>query len=65
MPIKHIKAAAELYAVSVDWLIGISGDWEQNQMVDQQRDLLSSFHRSRVNHYSKIIAEQIQAENAT
>ncbi|AMK75629.1 MULTISPECIES: helix-turn-helix domain-containing protein [Methylomonas] len=65
LPIRLLKAAAEVYVVSADWLLNLSDDWEQGENVGDQRDLIATFHRSRVNHYSKLIAEQTQAENAT
>lgn len=64
LPIRLLKSAAEFYAVSADWLLGLSEDWEQEQVVSQQRDLFATFHRSRVNHYSKLIAELLQAEHS-
>ncbi|OHX37838.1 hypothetical protein BJL95_04500 [Methylomonas sp. LWB] len=58
LPIKFLKAAAETYAVSVDWLLGLI-EWEKE---DAGRDLLAGLQRIHLKHYSTLVARQADAD---
>lgn len=64
IPLKLIRAAAEVYNVSTDWLLGLSDDWETDDIeIRKQRDFLAALERLHVENYSKTIAKQIQQDN--
>lgn len=58
LPIKFLKAAAETYSVSVDWLLGLI-EWETE---DAGRDLLTGLQRIHLKHYSTLVARQAEAD---
>ncbi|ANE54424.1 helix-turn-helix domain-containing protein [Methylomonas sp. DH-1] len=62
LPIKLLKAAAETYDVSADWLLGLADDWECSLKIDLQRDFLTGLQRIHLKHYSKLVARQAEAD---
>ncbi|MDT4330863.1 helix-turn-helix transcriptional regulator [Methylomonas sp. MED-D] len=58
LPIKFLKAAAETYSVSVDWLLGLV-EWERE---DAGRDLLAGLQRIHLKHYAELVARQAEAD---
>ncbi|WP_197488557.1 helix-turn-helix domain-containing protein [Methylomonas koyamae] len=62
LPIKLLKAAAETYDVSADWLLGLTDDWERSLKIDLQRDILTGLQRIHLKHYSQLVARQAEAD---
>jgi len=58
LPIKFLKAAAETYSVSTDWLLGLV-EWEKE---DAGRDLLAGLQRIHLKHYAELVARQAEAD---
>lgn len=61
IPVWVIKRAAEVFAVSADWLCGIvDDDWELCPEIRRQRDFLAIMERLHVESYSKTMATQLK-----
>jgi DNA-binding XRE family transcriptional regulator len=59
-----IKRAAETYRVPTDFLFGLIDNWDvDDPEVRGERDFLSSMQHLHIEHYSKVISEQIRQDN--
>lgn len=62
IPLKTIRKAADVYQVSVDYLIGLNEDWELAEEVRAGRDIAEFLLKHRAEAYSKAIAGQLRQQ---
>lgn len=58
MPLKLLKAAAELFHCSSDWILGLSDDWENDPELIRERDFLAGLYKTHLRHYTAIVERQ-------
>jgi len=64
VPLKVIKRAAEAFAVSADWLVGlVADDWELDQETRRERDFLVALEKLHLESRAQQVAKQVEQDN--
>lgn len=64
VPLKVIKRAAEAFAVSADWIVGlVADDWELDQETRRERDFLVALEKLHLESRAQQVAKQVEQDN--